>query len=123
MSHRISGVIRDAFLVILIFLSGCEKDGEQSVNDNDGNVYHVVTIGNQVWMVENLKSTHYRNGDPVLNVTEGAEWDNLSAGAYCDIDNQSSNASIFGHLYNWYAVNDSRHLCHEGWHVPTDDEW
>jgi len=108
---------------IIISINGCEKDNENAVTDIDGNVYHTVTIGTQVWMVENLKSTHYRNGGPVPNVKEGAEWDNLSTGAYCDFNNEASNAGIFGHLYNWYAVNDSRQLCPEGWHIPTDDEW
>lgn len=82
-----------------------------------------VKIGDQVWMAENLKVTHYRNGDPIPHVTSNSEWEDLSTGAYCAYDNDSSNARIYGYLYNWYAVNDSRNIAPEGWHVPSDDEW
>ncbi len=94
-----------------------------TVTDIDGNVYHTVTIGTQVWMVENLKVTKYRNGDPIPNITDGTQWNNLTAGAYCSYDNNAANVSTYGQLYNWYAVNDSRNICPAGWHVPTDAEW
>jgi uncharacterized protein (TIGR02145 family) len=91
--------------------------------DADGNNYPVVQIGSQVWMAENLKTTKYSNGDPIPNVTDATEWDNLSTGAYCDYDNTASNGTIYGKLYNWYAVDDSRNIAPIGWHVPTDAEW
>ncbi len=94
-----------------------------TVTDIDGNVYHTVTIGKQVWMVENLKVTRFRNGDPIPKVIENAEWDKLSSGAYCDYDNNLSNVATYGRLYNWYAVNDPRGSAPKGWHVPTNEEW
>jgi uncharacterized protein (TIGR02145 family) len=94
-----------------------------TVTDIDGNIYHTVVIGTQTWMLENLKVTHYRNGDAIPNVTDGAEWIGLLTGAYCDYDNTPDNSTTYGKLYNWYAVNDSRNLCPSGWHVPTDTEW
>jgi len=118
-----SGVIGAALIGIFISISGCRKDDDNKVTDFDGNVYRTVTIGTQVWMVENLKVTHYRNGDLIPNITDSAAWDNSTSGAYCSMDNSALNSSIYGHLYNWYAVNDSRNLCPAGWHVPTDDEW
>ena len=93
-----------------------------SVTDIDGNVFKTVTIGNQVWMAENLKVTHYRNGDPIPNVTHNKKWAKLNTGAYGVYDNKPSNADTYGNLYNWYAVNDPRGLAPEGWHVPTDEE-
>jgi uncharacterized protein (TIGR02145 family) len=100
-------------------------DGVQggTVTDIDGNVYHTVTIGSQVWMVENLKVTHYRNGDVIQNVTDNTQWANLTTGAYCNYNNDSNNALTYGRLYNWYAVNDARKIAPAGWHVPTDAEW
>ena len=95
----------------------------ESVTDVDGNVYQVVTIGSQVWMAENLQVTHYRNGDPIPNVTDDVAWENLTTGAYSNFANSADNAVTYGRLYNWYAVNDSRNLAPEGWHVPSDDEW
>ncbi|MBN1998490.1 fibrobacter succinogenes major paralogous domain-containing protein [candidate division KSB1 bacterium] len=94
-----------------------------TVTDIDGNVYKTVKIGDQWWVAENLKVTHYRNGDPIPNVTGSSEWANLSTGATCNYDNNESYVSTYGRLYNWYAVNDSRGLAPAGWHVPTDAEW
>lgn len=94
-----------------------------TVTDIDGNVYQTVQIGNQIWMAENLKVTRYRNGDYIPNVTGNTEWTNLSTGAYCSYDNDNNNIDTYGLLYNWYAVDDSRNLVPEGWHVPTDEEW
>lgn len=90
--------------------------------DIDGNVYKTVKIGNQVWMAENLKVTRYRNGEAISNVKDAAAWKVLTTGAWCDYDNFSVNGSKYGHLYNWYAVADSRNIAPEGWHVPTDAE-
>lgn len=96
---------------------------QEAVTDIDGNVYNTVIIGTQEWMAENLKVTHYRNGDAIQNVTDATEWSNLTTGAYCNYDNDANNAITYGSLYNWYAVNDSRNIAPEGWHVPSDAEW
>jgi len=93
------------------------------VTDIDGNTYKIIKIGNQWWMTENLKVTHYSNGEAIPNVTDNTEWTNLSTGAYCNYDNNSSNVATYGRLYNWYAVNNSRNIAPAGWHVPTDEEW
>jgi len=93
------------------------------VTDIDGNVYEVVTIGSQVWMAENLKVTHYRDGTAISHLASDGDWTTTSSGAYCFYDNNSSNGDTYGALYNWYAVSDSRNIAPEGWHVPSDDEW
>lgn len=95
----------------------------QIVTDADGNIYNTITIGTQVWMVENLKTTKYRNGDPIQNVTDNPTWINLTAGAYCNYNNDNNNGITYGRLYNWYAVSDLRNLAPAGWHIPTDTEW
>jgi len=119
------------FLTLMIsFYQSCEKDPTSSnegetgtVTDIDGNVYQTVKIGDQWWTAENLKVTHYRNGDAMPNVTDYTEWTNLTTGAYCEYDNNSANVDTYGRLYNWYSVNDSRNIAPEGWHVPSDEEW
>ena len=94
------------------------------VTDIDGNVYQTIKIGNQVWMAENLKVTHYRDGTAITNVTASVAWSFLSTGAYCIYNNSVYNeVDTYGALYNWYAVDDSRNIAPEGWHVATDDEW
>jgi uncharacterized protein (TIGR02145 family) len=74
-------------------------------------------------MAENLKVTKYRNGDAIPNVTDGTEWRYLTTGAYCDYENSTSNSTVYGKLYNWYAVADSRNIAPTGWHVASDAEW
>ena len=96
---------------------------EEIITDIDGNTYHSIKIGTQVWMVENLKTTKYRNGDLISNVTDGTAWNNLTTGAYCNYNNDVNNTVTYGRLYNWYAVNDSRNIAPAGWHIPTDAEW
>lgn len=91
--------------------------------DIDGNVYRTSIIGNQEWMSENLKVTHYRDGNPIPYLTDNYEWMDTYSGAYCVYDNEPSNIGTYGNIYNWYTVDDPRGLAPEGWHVPTDDDW
>jgi uncharacterized protein (TIGR02145 family) len=94
------------------------------VADNDGNVYKTIKIGTQTWMAENLKTTRYRNGDPIPNVTDNSNWMALTSGAYCWYKNDADTyKSTYGAMYNWYAVADSRNVAPIGWHIPTDAEW
>jgi uncharacterized protein (TIGR02145 family) len=109
----------------LIFLTDCEKDfftSSEPVTDIEGNIYPSVKIGTQTWMGENLKTTKYKNGIPIPNVTDGFQWTVLKTGAFCYYDNSSFNKSIYGALYNWYTVSTGN-LCPNGWHVPSATEW
>jgi len=94
-----------------------------SVSDIDGNVYKTIQIGNQTWMAENLKTTKYRNGVSIPNVTDNSLWQNNTIGAYCSYDNDAANDCPHGKLYNWYAATNNNQICPSGWHVPTIDEW
>jgi len=94
-----------------------------TVTDYDGNVYTTIQIGSQTWTVENLKTTHYRDGFSIPNVTDNAAWAALSTGAYCNYNNDGANVDTYGRLYNWYAVNDAHNLAPAGWHVPSYTEW
>jgi len=94
------------------------------VNDIDGNQYKTIEIGSQTWMAENLKTSRYRNGDPIPEVTAPEPWVNLSSGAFCWYNNDSAKYDCpYGRLYNWFAVMDSRGLCPVGWRVPSDEDW
>ncbi len=98
-------------------------DDAGTVTDIDGNVYAVIEMNEMEWMAENLRVTHYNNGDPIPNVTDPGDWSQLSTGAYVVYANDGSHADTFGKLYNWYAVDDDRGLCPAGWRVPADDEF
>jgi len=113
----------------LVFsLFSCDKNPTVStdtdtVTDIDGNVYNTVKIGNQWWMAENLRVTHYRNNDPIPQVIENTSWNNLNTGAFCIYGNDDSNVDIYGNLYNFYAVNDDRNIAPDGWHVAKAVDW
>lgn len=118
-----------AFFSGLLF-SGCEKEEEyidgQSIGDvydADSNVYHTIVIGEQVWMVENLNTNKYRNGDPLPQITDPNEWGNIEFGAYRVLENLSVNNEAYGKYYNWFAVDDKRNLAPKGWHVATSEDW
>ncbi len=89
-------------------------------------------IGTQIWSVINLDVTTYRDGTPIPQVTDPAQWANLTTGAWCYYNNDPANGTTYGKLYNWYAVagvhdNDpntpNKILAPTGWHIPTDSEW
>ena len=111
------------FLLCLVFAT-CKKDmAMPTVTDVDGNVYHTVKIGNQIWLRENLKTNHYQNGDAIENAITASAWLSNVSGAYCDDPNRPDYAKIYGHLYNWQAVSDVRKIAPEGWHIPSQAEW
>lgn len=119
---RFFGIITTVSL--LTFTLSCDN-GE--LNDPDKNgvdtyVYKTVTIGTQTWMAENLRVTHYRNGDPIEkdSIYNNTVWNARTTGAYCEYGNY---ASEYGKMYNGYAVMDSRGLAPAGWHVATQSEW
>ena len=96
-----------------------------TVTDYDGNVYNTVTIGTQIWMKENLKTTHYSDGWPIEEAPAGGGY-SYSARYYY--------MNEYGYHYNWAAVmrnsessgaNPSgvQGICPTGWHVPSTAEW
>jgi len=99
------------------------SEDECIVTDFDGNIYEIVLIGEQVWMSENLKVTHYNNGDEIPTGYSNSEWIELETGAYSDYNNNPTNSETYGRLYNWYTVDDDRGVCPDGWHVPSDNEY
>jgi uncharacterized protein (TIGR02145 family) len=113
--------------LMLSIITGCSKTDDTQiatiVKDIDGNVYDTVKIGTQIWMVQNLKTTRYRNGDSIPNVTDAAIWANLTSGGYSNYSNELYYGTKYGRLYNWYAVSDSRNLAPAGWHVATSADW
>lgn len=94
-----------------------------TVTDIDGNIYNTVTIGTQCWMLENLKTTKYRNGDPIQHVMDSTTLSSISTGAYCEYGFNSINSMVYGKMYNLFSIIDSRNIAPDGWHVPTQQDW
>ncbi len=111
--------------VMLFAVHGCpaQKSADQStVTDIDGNTYHTVVIGDQEWMLENLKTTKYNDGTPIPNVPDVTEWRNVDEPGYVWYDNDITNKDLYGALYNWHVVGTGK-LAPEGWRVATDEDW
>lgn len=94
-----------------------------AVSDIDGNIYKTIKIGSQIWMAENLKATKFNNGDSILKEEDETTWSQLVKAAYCNYENDETNIIKYGRLYNWYAVNDSRNICPQGWRVPSKEDF
>jgi uncharacterized protein (TIGR02145 family) len=95
-------------------------------DSNAGSVYNEISIGTQIWMTKNLEVSSFRNGDPIPQVKTNEEWKAAGVNkqpAWCYNDNDPSNGTKYGKLYNWYAVNDPRGLAPTGWHIPNNEEW
>lgn len=105
--------------LVLSVATGCRS---KMLEDIDGNQYKTITIGDQVWMAADLKTTRYNDGSPVPQVLHNDAWAGLTAPAFCWYNNDSTHKETYGVLYNWYAVKTGK-LCPDGWHVPSDEEW
>ncbi len=132
------------FLAIIVIFNCCRKESDDNLNcyngkttalfntevaydsitDVEGNIYKTIIIGTQTWMAENLRTTTYNDGTPILAVKDDSEWATLETGAYCNINNTEDETLIatYGRLYNFYAVSTGL-LAPIGWHVPTNEDW
>jgi uncharacterized protein (TIGR02145 family) len=99
----------------------CQNTG-RGLTDIDGNKYKSVIIGKQEWMARNLRVTRFTNGDTIPFFKNSENWCNLDSCGFF-ISNNPKQTEIYGYLYNWYVVDDSRKVCPNGWHVPSDAEW
>jgi uncharacterized protein (TIGR02145 family) len=115
---------KNVMLIVVVFLCiGLNELQAQSVKDIEGNVYKTVTIGTQVWMAENLKTTKFNDGAVIPLVNDDQAWGALTTPALCWYNKDAIvNKNTFGALYNWYTVSTNK-LCPKGWHVSSDAEW
>lgn len=111
---------KSAFILGLLFLS--IQSFAQTVSDIDGNTYNTITLGTQIWMKENLKTTHFSNGDLIPTTTLAIANDTTSIYQW-SYNNDTLNISTYGRLYTWFVVNDTRKACPSGWHIPNEEEW
>ena len=116
----VTHAIKQSDVDSIIFYRPTTKNN--TVTDINGNSYKTVTIGTQVWMAENLRTTKYKDGSSIPNVTDNSQWSALTTGAWSNYNTNSQYDNTYGKLYNWHAVKTGK-LCPTGWHVPTDAEW
>jgi uncharacterized protein (TIGR02145 family) len=121
------------FLSVLLIASNLfGQSAGSGMTDIDGNLYSTVIIGTQEWVSENLNVSKYNDGTVIPQVTDPTAWDNLTTGAWCYYNNDATNGSIYGKLYNYYAIagihdtiasTPNKVLAPIGFHVPTDTNW
>jgi uncharacterized protein (TIGR02145 family) len=93
------------------------------IADIDGNTYNITSIGTQVWMAENLKTSKLNDGSLIPNVVNDGDWYSLVSPGYAWYNHDASSyKNPYGALYNWYVANSTK-ICPQGWHVPSDNEW
>lgn len=105
-----------------VTINTLDNNGEP-LKDIDGNIYRTVVIGRHTWMAENLRVKRYNDGSPIVLLSLEYDWINTNDGAYCYYNNSEEGVNTFGLLYNWYAANNIKKLCPQGWHLPNFDEW
>jgi len=115
-------------ILLLLLVQACNKEVKPEIiiergtmTDIDGNLYPTVKIGDQWWMAENLNVKNYKDGTPIQEITTSEDdsvWAQSLVGSYCSFED-----SIFGRLYNHFAVEDVHGIAPEGWHIPSDAEW
>lgn len=114
--------------IFVLIAIGCKKEGEKvlptTVTDIEGNTYHTIKIGSQLWMVENLRTTRFNDGTDIPIVTDSTAWTSLTSPGSTTYNNTANPDTIktYGRLYNGYAVNTGK-LCPNGWRVPTESDW
>jgi uncharacterized protein (TIGR02145 family) len=91
---------------------------QKIVTDIDGNVYHVIRIGTQLWLKENLRTTHYNNGSPLNDWHTGTG--NYSAGYYCSYNDDETLVPVYGRLYDIRAALGQ--IAPSGWRVPSETD-
>lgn len=127
--------MKNILLCTVLFIYGFNCKA-QTISDVDGNVYQTVTIGTQVWMKENLKTTHYANDAAIPLVNTNSTWDALTgtSKAYCWYNDDIANKDTYGALYTWAAAmngtastntnpSNVQGVCPIGWHLPSYAEW
>lgn len=102
------------------------KTYTSTISDIDGNQYYTVTIGKQLWMAQNLKTTKYNNGDPIgttIPINKDVTAESNPEYQWASGNGDEANVAIYGRVYTWFTVTDNRKLCPCGWHVATDFDW
>lgn len=117
---------------LFILLAGCVSDQYEQTDTSSKKKPELISdtnfvrIGNQLWTRKNLSVSTFRNGDTISEAKTKEEWIAICKAkkpAWCYFENDPKNDSLYGKLYNWYAVNDPRGLAPKGEHIPSQEEW
>jgi len=108
-------------ILYAIMLIAC-KEQNTLVSDK----VDTIRSGAYEWTTKNLDVSVFENGDLIPEAKTNEEWEKASIEgkpAWCYYNNNPELGKKYGKLYNWYAINDPRGICPEGWYIPSDEEW
>jgi len=94
--------------------------------DQHDSIFKTVQIDSQIWMAENLNVDRFINGDRIPEARTQSDWlyyERNKMPAWCYYENDLKNGKLYGRLYNWFAVNDTRGLAPNGWRIPERGDW
>jgi uncharacterized protein (TIGR02145 family) len=100
-----------------------EQREYEVISDSEGNAYKTILIGSHKWMAENLKSTEFRDGTAINQLTDVNAWNANTTPVWTYYNNDESFNCPFGKLYSWEVITSAREICPSGWHLPTLDDW
>lgn len=108
--------------VFLLILSCQEKEDPliPAIPENG------IEIGEQIWMKQNLEIKKFKNGDELFHATNQADWEKAyleKIPAWSYYENLEENGQIYGLIYNYYAIVDTRGLAPKDWRIPTISDW
>lgn len=132
-------LLRVNIIIFTLICFSCSKDDSVqneelilTVTDADGNIYNTITIGNQTWMLENLKTTSLNDGTPIAKYIFGMDWADLpnQTAQYQWADTSDLNNVIdeelpfdfYGAMYNHWAI-ESGKLAPQGWRIPRREDF
>jgi len=125
---RITFTLLFSVVVLFSFYTSAQTE-TGTVTDFDGNVYKTVRIGNQWWMAENLRATHYYDGTaiPLSTATKTVTADDFKD-YYMYPNNDETNVPSYGLLYSWSVIANQtattmKKLLPEGWALPDTTAW
>jgi len=98
------------------------SDEDGKVSDIEGNIYKTIRIGSQIWFAENLRASHYNNGDSIITTTNEIYEEEKPLYQW-PANGDDELVDKYGRLYTWYVVTDKRDICPCGWHVPSQEEF
>lgn len=119
----------NCFILLSLILFACSEEEpsnlsekEVIVKDIDGNEYTAVTLGGATWLWENLRTSRYRDGTPIPEITDNEAWRSTNSGAYSWFNNINETEEGYGKLYNWEAATCCD-ICPEGYRLPNLEDF
>lgn len=114
-------------LALLVMLFACNSKATDILVDVDANEYGTVKIGDQTWMTQDLRATHYADGEALTILDKRQEWSQLkeddAAVSFNDNRGRTAYYTFAAATRGDVSGNNVQGICPDGWHVPSNNDW